>query len=229
MSAISPATNPAVLSYLMLRRAVGWIALLLPFALFLLWLPFRHGPPPSSISGYYYTGMRNLFEGCMVAIGMFNLCCRGYDRRDEVAGIFSALCALGVAFCPTSPEANWTPVQFIVGGFHQIFATLLFLTLSYFCLFLFQLSAGHPTREKRIRNRVYTVCGWAILISIASIALLRAVGVTLLPGGMGVMFIFESTSLLAFGVAWLVKGETILKDAVVKLPQKPNHDRAVIA
>jgi hypothetical protein len=222
--------DPAVLSYLMLRRAVGWIALLLPFALFLLWLPFRHGdPPPGSISGYYYTGMRDLFEGCMVAIAMFNLCCRGYDRRDEIAGVLSALCALGVAFCPTSPDTNWTPVQFIVGRFHLVFATLLFLTLAYFCLFLFRLSSGQPTRQKRMRNRVYTVCGWSILISITLIVLLRAVGVTLLPGGMGVMFVFETTSLLAFGVAWLVKGETILKDSVVKVPEQRDRDRAAIA
>jgi hypothetical protein len=31
-------------------------------------------------------------------------------------------------------------------------------------------------------------------------------------GRVGTVFLFETTSLLAFGTAWLIKGETFLKD-----------------
>ena len=223
MPQVPKAKNPAVRSYLELRKVVGWIALGLPFALIIPWLILGHNILPSSISGYYYTGMRNLFEGSLCAIAMFNLCCRGYDWKDEAAGIFSAACALGVAFCPTTPDAatlaRWhklvpTNCQIYLGNAHLVFASLLFITLAYFCLVLFRTTAADRkvTRRKRQRNRVYSVCGWAILASIVLIILYGKLGWTNLIGHLGAMFCFETTALVAFGVAWLVKGETILKD-----------------
>jgi len=211
------AQDPAVSSYLELRRAVGWVALGLPFALIIPWWVLGNHILPSSISGYYYTGMRNLFEGCLCAIAMFNLCCRGYDWKDEAAGAFSAVCALGVAFCPTTPDSI-TPTLFQqhVGAAHLIFASLLFVTLAYFCLFLFRTTAGDRmvTRRKLQRNMVYLVCGWAILASIALIMLFKLLKQPYLIGQLGAMFCFETTALAAFGIAWLVKGETILRDEV---------------
>jgi hypothetical protein len=35
---------------------------------------------------------------------MFMVCFREYDRKDEIAGTFSGLCALGVTFSPTAPD-----------------------------------------------------------------------------------------------------------------------------
>jgi hypothetical protein len=217
MPIVAIATNPAVRSYLALRRAVGWVALGLPFALIILWWFLGSHLLPSSISGYYYTGMRNLFEGSLCAIAMFNLCCRGYDWKDEAAGAFSALCALGVAFCPTTPDSVApTPCQQTVGTAHLIFASLLFITLAYFCLVLFRTTAADRvvTRRKRQRNLVYLICGWVIIASIGLIMLFKLLGQTYLIGPLGAMFCFETTALVAFGVAWLVKGGTILKDEI---------------
>ena len=211
------AKDPAVSSYLELRRAVGWVALGLPFALILPWWILGSHMLPSSISGYYYTGMRNLFEGSLCAIAMFNFCCRGYDWKDEAAGIFSAACALGVAFCPTTPDSGVpTPFQQHVGIAHLTFASLLFMTLAYFCLVLFRTTAADRmvTPRKLLRNMVYSVCGWAILASIGLIVLFKLLKQTYLIGELGAMFCFETTALIAFGIAWLVKGETILRDEV---------------
>lgn len=204
-----------VLSYLALRKAVGLVALALPFVLAIpYWLVQNHALE-SSISSYYYTGMRNLFVGSLCAISMFMLCARGYDLKDEIAGMFASLCALGVAFFPTTPDGVPTHWEYEVGTAHYILAALLFLTLAYFCLVLFKMSAGgrRLTPQKLQRNLVYTVCGYAILASLALIVLIKMIlKHTYLVGELGTLFCFETTALIAFGVAWLIKGEAFLKD-----------------
>jgi hypothetical protein len=206
--------DPVVLSYLALRKAVGIVALALPFAVAVPGAVLHH-TIQSSISAYYYTGARNLFVGSLCALGMFMLCTRGYDIKDEIAGLFSALCAVGVAMFPTTPESGATSRQVHIGIAHYAFAAALFLTLSFFCLVLFKMSAVgvEVTRKKTQRNIVYTVCGVAILLS-----LLLLVTCTLilhreyLIGRVAPGIFFETTSLWAFGFAWLIKGETFLKD-----------------
>ncbi len=218
------AERPEVLSYLALRKAVGIVAVSLPFVLAIPWLIVR-GMLEPSISDYYYTAMRNLFVGSLCAIAMFQLACRGFDRRDEIAGIFSAVCALGVAFFPTarSLPVLGAPVHpKLIGYIHYTFAALLFLALAYFCLALFKMTAADKivTRQKMQRNRVYTVSGYAILASIGAIAFIKILEIAHVIsdapslGPFGTTFIFETTSLVAFGIAWLIKGETFLKDEV---------------
>jgi hypothetical protein len=82
---------------------VGVVAFALPIVLIVAWA-FTGKALPLSISGYYYTGLRNFFEGCLWAIATFQICCLGYDRKDEFAGIFSGVCAIGVALFATKPE-----------------------------------------------------------------------------------------------------------------------------
>jgi hypothetical protein len=214
MLKVPNAQDPIVLSYLALRKAVGGVALGLPFALVIPWWIWGQRALESSISGYYYTGMRNLFVGSLCAISMFMLCCRGYDLNDEIAGIFSAACALGVAFFPTAPDNGASPHQQSVGTAHYVFAILLFSTLAYFCLVLFKMSAEDRllTRQKLQRNKVYTVCGYAIIASMVLIFALKALKVSHLVGSVSPTICFESTALIAFGIAWLTKGETFLKD-----------------
>ena len=69
------------------------------------------------------------------------------------------------------------------------------------------------TRQKVQRNLVYTISGLAILASLALIVVFKIfIKQTYLVGNIGTVFVFETTSLLAFGIAWLIKGETFLKD-----------------
>lgn len=207
------AKDPVVLSYLALRKAVGVVALGLPFVLVITWWALRN-QVESSISNYYYTGMRNLFIGSLCAIAMFMLCCRGYDVKDEIAGILSSLFALGVAFFPTSPDEGATKLQHQIGTVHYIFAALLFSILGYFCLVLFKMTAKNKrlTRKKLQRNRVYTACGYVIIASILLIVVSKVFNISHLIGNIGPVFFFETTALIAFGIAWLTKGETFLRD-----------------
>ena len=225
MPSIPVAKDPVVLSYAALRRAVGIVAVSLPFAVSVpIWL-LHHHEYQSSISNYYYTGTRNLFVGSLCAISMFMLCCRGYGRKDERASLFSAVCALGVAFFPTSPDCDQIPCgpsshAFAISCLHYGSAALLFATLAYFCLRLFTLTADNRkvTARKVQRNRVYKICGWVILASMAALLMRKVILYLYPPQGTGciksfpTVMCFEASALIAFGIAWLVKGEAFLKD-----------------
>lgn len=214
MPRLSAAKDPVVLSFAALRRIVGYVAIALPFLVSVPVYWYFHLGLAGSISGYYYYPTRNLFVGSLCAIATFMFCNRGYDWQDEVAGIFSAICAFGVAFCPTAPRICATALQKRIGAIHYGFATALFLTLSVFCLYLFQKTSepGCETPQKRIRNRIYTGCGCAILCSLITIGITSKLDSPPIFGVYAWPLVFESTSLFAFGFAWLVKGETLFQD-----------------
>jgi hypothetical protein len=216
--------NPAVLSYNNMRRAVGIIALALPFLLslgdiFLSLIGPGHALPrplfESCISNYYYTVTGRFLVGGLCAIAMFLASCQGYDRNDEITGYLACIFALGVAFFPTTdPSVDPSSFAKAVSNVHLISAALLFLTLAYFCLFLFRkTSAGkRPTRRKLMRNTVYTICGWTIIGSIVVMTSLNIPTVRSFLAPINPLFDFESLALFAFGLAWLTKGNGFLPD-----------------
>src|SRR5258705_3648481 len=116
-----------VLSYLDLRKAVGIMGLALPFVLAFGKILLQGPGIQSSVSGYYYTDMRNVFVGSLCAIGVFLMSTRGYDRKDEIAGILGCVFAVGVALFPTAPDVCATSQVRLVGWLHLSFAALLFL------------------------------------------------------------------------------------------------------
>jgi len=204
--------DPVVLSYLTLRQAVGIIGCALPFVLaFGNIILQRRLFIECSISDYYYTEMGSVFVGGLCAIGVFLFSVRGYDLRDEIAGRLACLFAVGVALFPTNPCTGGTSV---IGYLHLTFAALLFLTLSYFSLALFTETDPNktPTLQKLQRNVVYRVCGWTILACIFSIALIKLTALKNLLDRLDPIFWLESIAVISFGVSWLTKGETILKD-----------------
>jgi hypothetical protein len=207
--------DPGVLNYYQLRKIVGIIGFALPFVLSIgKWFIQSPGLQPS-ISAYYYTDMRNFLVGGLCGIALFLFATKGYDRRDEIASRFACIFALGVAFFPTEPSSSANDLQQHIGWIHDLSATLLFVTLGFFCLFQFtQTTPGvAPTPMKRKRNTVYSICGYIIFASIGLCALFGVIDLiekrTVWPDH---LFWFESAAILAFGFAWLVKGELFLKD-----------------
>jgi hypothetical protein len=203
-----------VVSYLDLRKAVGIIGVALPFVLAFGKILLQGSGLQESISGYYYTDMRNVFVGSLCAIGIFLMSCRGYDWRDEAAGIVACIFAIGVALFPTTPYVDATHQDKVIGTLHLTFAALLFLTLAYFCLALFtETDPGkHPTPQKLKRNNVYRVCGITILACIGLMVVVKLPGVKTLVEPISPVFWLESLAVITFGAAWLTKGETIFKD-----------------
>lgn len=230
MRVVAAARHPLARSYLELRRVVGWIALGLPPALLLSsrLLPSQHYIP-ESISAYYYTPMRNVLEGSIFAIGFFNLSARGYEGRDEIAGIVSAICAFGLVLCPTYPPWGGTPLQNTLAAAHNYFAEVFFITLAMMCLTLFRTTAANrtTTRNKRRRNAVYTVCGTVMAVcGVVDFICHRMRPIPHL-GPVGSIFLCEAIALEAFGVAWLVKGKTFLSSS--RKPRQPrSHEQHAV-
>jgi nitrate/nitrite transporter NarK len=175
--------------------------------------------------------MGNVFVGLLCAIGVFHLATEGYDLSDRVAGRLVCIFAFGVAWFPTTPEfvcsAAPTHAQNIIGDLHYTFAALLFFTLAFFCIFQFTQTADvrTRTRRKKERNGVYYSCGGAILGCVAVIGSVKAferfkilVGFRDWLDSWKWNFWFESLALFAFGAAFLIKGEFILKDEAGSSP-----------
>lgn len=63
-----------------------------------------------------------------------------------------------------------------------------------------------------MRNKVYSVCGYLIVASIAGAGISFAVRQYPFFDLYRPVFWFESLAVVSFGVSWLTKGEAILKD-----------------
>ena len=198
-----------VLSYLSLRKAVGIIGVMLPFVLALGKIFSGGNGVEPSISHYYYTNMVDVFVGSLCAIGVFLMSTKGYDGQDQAAGIFASGCAIGVALFPTDPFKGELTA---VGTVHNICAALLFATLAYFCIKLFTQTNGNVTRQKLKRNKVYRICGYTIVACIVLIGVAALPPVRAMADWLNPRFWLESIAIIAFGFAWLTKGEAILKD-----------------
>src|ERR1051325_9314466 len=91
-----PSSGSLVRSYLSLRKAIGFIGIGLPFAV---WLRAVAAGTPlqGSISQYYHTHSRHGFVGCLCAIAVFLWSYCGYDYRDKILANIASAGALGVA------------------------------------------------------------------------------------------------------------------------------------
>jgi hypothetical protein len=215
-----------IVSYLTLRKAIGYIAILIPFILVLGSVVLGNCTEvQSSISDYYHTVMRDGLVGCICAISFFLYTYRGYDDKDFWATRLAATFALLVAFFPTVyTDEVVIPCNMVreldnglINTIHFSSALLFFLTLAYISLFLFTKSdtaISQLSAPKKSRNRIYRVSGYLMLGCLVVLALyfgwLRYEFPGLKP--YDPVFWLESIALWAFGFSWLTKGEVFYRD-----------------
>ncbi len=195
-------------SYLALRKAVGWIGILLPFTLMLgVFLIFNGQIIQESISHYYHTEMRNVLVGALCAVALFMFFYTGYDKWDDWAGNVAGFFAIGVAWFPTTEVGPSN----LTGKIHFVCAVIFFLTLAVFSLFLFTKKGPDPTTQKLRRNKIYVICG---LIMIASLFAVFIYYNFIHNDNSNSSFVFwaETIALIAFGISWLTKGGTLYPD-----------------
>jgi hypothetical protein len=203
---IQQTDDGVALSYRDLRRAVGILGVALPVVVLLWGFALLGGARVlPTISDYESLRTNDAFAGILFTIAWFLFTYGGYDRRDNVAGKIACLCALGVAlFHDNGPTVEQR--------IHYACATTLFLDFAYFSIFLFTLTGGSPTPQKLLRNRVYRGCGIGILVFIVLIAIYQWFLKGTALSAWSPVFWLESLSLWAFGIAWFVKGDTVLRD-----------------
>jgi len=184
-----------------IRRIIGAIALLLPWACMLAVWRIQ-----SSISSYYFSYARDLLTGCLLGIGTFLVAYQGYDRQDTIVSNVAGAAAIFVGFVPCSiPQVIGTRIGIlrlpaeVSAVIHGISAAILFVAIFYMVMFLFT-KGSSDTIQKKLRNALYRICGLGILAGF--VLVLWSVLWT------------EVLMLTCFGVAWLVKGETILQDKI---------------
>jgi hypothetical protein len=220
--------DPSLVSFapfLTLRRAMGIVGMLFPFMLMIgLRLSNGHFTEPS-ISHYYHTPMRDTFVAVLFIVAVFLVTYRGHRRRkeEEYLTFLAGICLGFVAMVPTPAQPS---ERTIAGTIHLIAAGTFFLTISAIAIFWFTISdhqahrtgmerlRDNPLRmeglppKKRLRNRIYIVCGAIMLACIAAIILSGLSNLKSI-GGVTVMFLCESIAIIAFGVAWWSKGHGI--------------------
>ncbi len=211
-----------------LRKAIGLIGFCLPFALLIGVWPFGV-PMQNSISEFFFTGLREIFVIAMGGVGVFLIAYHGHDpeagewltdwRVSTVAGVT----ALGVALIPTICEAacyeppaladRLIASELWQGALHFGAAGLFLSSLAVMCISLFtRTDATDPPPDKLRRNRLFRVCGAAILAMVTALfvfkLLLRDLGQAW-DTAWHFTFWAESVAVWAFGIAWLVKGEAL--------------------
>lgn len=196
------------------RQLIGWLGGLLPILIWLVagWRPTWEIEPwilLNSVSAYYHTGAVAVFVGVLAALAVFLLTYRGYDnedrRRDRFFAVLAGVAAVGVALFPTGVPEGFDEPEWLGWGtktIHYASAVTLFGSFAIFSLYLFRktdVKKGEPLpADKRNRNRVYLVCGIAILVFMAWAGI---AGILRAP-----VFWPEALALEFFALSWLVKG-----------------------
>ncbi len=209
------------LSYVTLRRVIGWLGISLPFICWLggkIWGGTRF---ETTLSGYYYTNMQDVFIGVLVCMSLFLMTYKGYNNKDHWTTSLAGIAGLGVALFPTNSVGNGSLRIGVFhlesstsNKFHVIFAIAFFTLLACVSIFLFTKSddGNEKTSRKIVRNWIYRGCGIGILVIIGILFISTFVLSSEFIRTSPYFFLMESLMLIAFGFSWIVKGETLLTD-----------------
>lgn len=212
-----------VLSYVVIRIAVGCVGLLLPVALIVGEATILDAPVHArdSISSYYHSPMRDIFVGSLSVIGVL-LITYMVDRRklEFWASTIAGICLLGVAnfpterphvpagapFCGDVPQpAGCTDLEqrfgeVRIGNIHLGFAVVALVLLGVIA-YLF------GRRDwPRSRNLAVFEFACAAAIALGLVVALSGWVSKWRLGGLTPLYIGEVVTVIAFGLGWLAQG-----------------------
>jgi len=212
-------------NYLYLRKVVGWLGTLLPLILLAanpIALSIEHsscGWLPNSVSGYYYTPVRNIFVGALVGLSLFLIAYVGANLGDRVITDLAGVFGLGLTFFPTTPTvtspasatcetvAQLSSRQQVIGDVHAVSAVLFLLFLAWMAI-RFTTDSPQRSSEQIVRNRIYWVCAIVILAVVLAAVVTNFLPVSLRPS-FPYLFLYEAVGIFAFGVSWFVDDQML--------------------
>ena len=196
------------------RWTIAWLCLLLPFLSILFgFIGVLQGYNPEdwyhSISDTYYANSKAVMIGILSITAFYFATYKGYDIRDRIINILSAICAAGVALFPNKGIDGLIQMPNAGGTIHCVFALVLYLTFFLNCVWLFRLGDS-GTREKKIRNKIYLSCG--IGIAVAAGVLIAGNIFNLQQYIPNFIWIAEVVAQIAYAIAWFIKSGKFIKD-----------------
>lgn len=191
-----------------LRLALGWLGMSLAWIVCILCaifgcVPGGHLFPDSISATYYYTPTITPFMIILGSSGILLMCYKGYTWVDDLINTLTGIFALNICLFPCfnggygNVGTFQLPVE-ISGWIHNISAALFFILLAYNVLFLFTKSSGEKTRNKKIRNIIYYICGSGMLVTLLGLFIFH---------GHAVTWWVEAIALMFFGIAFLTKAD----------------------
>jgi len=220
-SIVKTNTNTSNLaSFRDLKRALGWLGMVLPAICILGGLFPGHNLNglwvQPSISHYYHTNMRDVLVGLLGCVAILFMTYSGYGWVDDV--ITWAIGVAGTGFIifpgPTYPPSDGPAgilqlTQSTSGTVHLWSSFAFFFLLAVNSIVLFTLTNKGEKEElgqpKIVRNAIYIASGGVILASLLTLGLIDHFAQHFFDNS-SIGLIFETVMLLAFGVSWLVKG-----------------------
>ena len=214
-------SHEMVMSYVLMRVFVGAIGIVLPWLLIVGNWAAGYGFQPS-MSGYYYTPMRNFFVGALWALGTFLVAYNGYDRADRMITNIAGAATIGVSLLPTTPADNPALHQIVIGDLHLTCACIAFVLLAVMALRFAKREATPP--GLRFWPRVGYAFGftraadsgtprWEIIVyRLSGIVILGCVLLIYPLSNVATysLLTLETIMLVFFGLSWFVKGRKIL-------------------
>lgn len=188
-----------------LRAMIGWLGMLLPWIVVVLQLLNETFRWPSSISYTWYTNACTPFMIILGSASILLMCYHGYTWADDMLNTMAGIFGLCICLFPCwgTGKENDAVGTFLITResssiIHNASAILFFAILAINSFFQFTKSSGEVTRNKKIRNIIYRVCGVGMLASFA---------IMLLPSFPRRVWLMEAIALFFFGVSWLTKAD----------------------
>jgi len=181
-----------------LHRLIGGLCVSLPLVLTIGNLVSGGSTPPGSLSGYYYTDMRDFFIGGLCALGASLLAHRGPERFDTLITAGAGASLIMVALCPTRPLAggsHLTEWQNIVADLHDLFAIIAPLALGVIAL---RLARARRRPEAAIHRACAVTIFTCTFLAVISGFIFISIDISRCT-----LLVCEVLTLLASGTSWL--------------------------
>ena len=187
---------------LRLRAMIGWLGMLLPWIVAIIYICAGNGFPPSISATWFERATCTPFMIILGSASLLLISYKGYEKVDDVLLTCAGIAGLLICLFPCSYEVGkigtFMIESSISGAIHNISAVVFFGLLAYNSFFLFTKSTGEITKKKKIRNIIYRVCGIGMIASFL---------IMLLPEFDIQIWLVEAIALFFFGVSFLAKAD----------------------